>query len=112
MGGGSAAVSAGVDLRAVRDQPGNRPVIPLVGERLQLSAFAAAWAVNGYAPVEECFGDVVCRSAVTLKVAKRNREMRHVSAHTVVQQPEDQSEVLRRPARAEQRCRLADPPIG
>jgi hypothetical protein len=51
MRGSSAVVSAGVNLRAVRKQPGNRPVIALVGEPLQRSAFAVALAVTGYTPV-------------------------------------------------------------
>ena len=72
MGRGSAALSAGVDVRAVRDQPGDRPMIPLMGERLQRRAVAAALAVNRYAAVQERLGDVVCPSAVALKVAKRN----------------------------------------
>ncbi len=34
VGRSSAALSAGVDIRAVRNQPADRPVIPLMGERL------------------------------------------------------------------------------
>jgi hypothetical protein len=34
MDGGSAAGTAGMNIRPVRDQPGDRPVIGLMGERL------------------------------------------------------------------------------
>jgi hypothetical protein len=69
MGGGSAAESAGVYIRAVRDQPRHRALVRLMSERLQQCAADARSAIDRQAPGQERFGDIVRRPAVTLKVA-------------------------------------------
>ena len=101
MGGGSAAECAGIDVRAVRDQPANRPVIRLMRECLQWRAFAADSAVDRHAPIQECFGDIVRRPPMTLKMSECSGKMLSAGARSMFEQPANQPQILRGPAGAE-----------
>ena len=48
-------------------------MIALMCECLQKGASSASFRIDGEAVGDECFGDVECPTAVTLKMAERRR---------------------------------------